>query len=757
MEATEQAERKHMNKSLAFASASHDVRAYLAGLVGLIEMSSKLLVSNSELDKPHSELETNLKQMDNCAQDLLGLLNSILDTSKIEAGKMQLEEEEFDLSYLLEDVVDLYYPIAMKKGVELVLDPCNGSVIKYSHVKGDRRKLKQVLCNLLSNAVKFTDEGHITVRAWTQKATLQNSIIKTNQNISVVKPFSWLFDKKNKESEDIEAVNSIQHDPCFMDFVFEVDDTGKGIPKENHKSVFENYVQVKENSVGQVGTGLGLGIVQSLSCWLGTLECVPIKVSGSIPSGANFSGLVRLMHGDIAIVDKEVGKKGTCFKFNVLLTTCENETVTYSLREGFEYGSTSGNKNQTQDRKTLHATSSGSSICSSSPRLQICPSSSTTKPEPSHVILYLADEERRRTSQLFIESLGIKVMVIKNRKHLTHTLKKFKKPKGHQISDQSSSESSEISSRCTSYSSSYSRRFPLRAMDHGNEFVSSMFNKTNIGAAPSFVLIIIDTNVGPFSKLSKIVSNFKKDVLNPSKVVWLEKPFENSVDFKKIDQDDIVISKPFHGSRLFQVIKLLPEFGGNWKSNNSSKSRREFRSQSNDESVCLSVEQYCWKGSQKSYKGKKYSVHQGEIQECGDSSNSKPLSGKKFLVADDDKISRKIAMAKLRSLGVSTIDQCENGVEAVRLVEEGLTKDFSNPPYDYIIMDFQMPEMDGFEATRKIREMGKRCGLHIPIIALSAEIDKLTTETGMDFHITKPIKEEHLLKAITCIENSDIM
>jgi hypothetical protein len=391
------------------------------------------------------------------------------------------------------------------------------------------------------------------------------------------------------------------------------------------------------------------------------------------------------MHGDIAIVDKEFGKKGTCFKFNVLLTTCENETVTYSLREAFEYGSTSGNKNQTLDKKTLHTTSSGSSICSLSPRLHICPSSSI-RPEPSHVILYIADEERRRTSQLFIESLGIKVMVVKNSKHLIHILKKIKKPKGHQISDQSSSESSELSSRCTSYNSSYSRRVPLRTMEHGTEFVSSMFNKTNIGATPSFVLIIIDANVGPFSKLCKIVSNFKKDVLNPSKVVWLEKPFESNVDFKKIDQDDIVISKPFHGSRLFQVIKLLPEFGGNWKSNNS---RREFRSQlvaSNDESV----EQYCWKGTQKSYKGKKYSVHQGEIQECDDSSNSKPLSGKKFLVADDNQMLRKIAMATLRSLGVTTIDQCENGVEAVRLVEEGLSKDFSNPPYDYILMDCQV-------------------------------------------------------------------
>ena len=106
-----------------------------------------------------------------------GLLNSILDTSKIEAGKMQLEEEEFDLAQLLEDVVDLYHPIGIKKGVDVVLDPYDGSAIKFSQVKGDRGKLKQILCNLLSNAVKFTCEGHVTVRTWVRKPSLQNSII----------------------------------------------------------------------------------------------------------------------------------------------------------------------------------------------------------------------------------------------------------------------------------------------------------------------------------------------------------------------------------------------------------------------------------------------------------------------------------------------------------------------------------------------------------------------------------------------------
>ncbi|KAB1203431.1 Histidine kinase CKI1 [Morella rubra] len=101
METTQQAERKSMNKSQAFASASHDIRASLAGLIGFIEICYDEVA-------PGSGLDINLRQMDTCAKDLLGILNSILDTSKIEAGKMLLEEEEFDLAQLLEDVVDLW-------------------------------------------------------------------------------------------------------------------------------------------------------------------------------------------------------------------------------------------------------------------------------------------------------------------------------------------------------------------------------------------------------------------------------------------------------------------------------------------------------------------------------------------------------------------------------------------------------------------------------------------------------------------------
>ncbi|XP_068492318.1 histidine kinase CKI1 [Phaseolus vulgaris] len=733
-EATQQAEKKNMNKSAAFASASHDVRASLAGITGLIELSSELVA-------PGSELETNLKQMNGCTQDLLGLLNSILDTSKIEAGKMQLEEEEFDVFHLLEDVVDFYHPVAVKKGVDLVLDPCNGSVVGYSRVKGDRGKLKQVLCNLLSNAVKFTDEGHIAVRAWTRKPKLlQNSTVTFNQ-LGSKKYLSCLFCNETEARSDVESTRSIQEDPHFMDFIFEVDDTGKGIPKENYKSVFENYVQIKNTALGQGGTGLGLGIVQSL---------------------------VRLMHGDIEIVEKDIGEKGTCFKFNVLLTVCENEAPSDgSRREGIGCGS--GDRMQGQEQ-TMHASCSGSSrICTMSPRLRIC--SSSPKPEASLVVLLIVDEERQRTSRRFLERLGIKVKVVTTEKSLFYTLRKIKQKAKHS-SGHNSPGSSDLSYCSTPHSS---LDIATRVSLEGTELMPLVFKKTDMGASPCFILIVIDANAGPFSELYTIVSNFKKDLRNPCKVVWLDKPFMRRINLKALNQDDIVTSKPFHGTRLFQTIKLLPEFGGAWESN-SSRAKREMtneratlktckdpglskytfplldRSQvsSTDKSTFQTTEQI--RKGKRPFKAKITLVHRGETQEVGNSSGChKPLRGKKFLVADDTSFLRNIASATLISLG-ATVEQCENGEQAVRLVDEGLPREFPHPPYDYILMDCQMPIMDGLEATKWIRRIEKAYDIHIPIIALTAGTERITIESGMDYHMVKPINREELLKAITYID-----
>ncbi|XP_059650720.1 histidine kinase CKI1-like [Cornus florida] len=687
MESTQQAERKSMNKSLAFASASHDVRASLAGITGLIEICREEVA-------PLSEFETNLMQMEVCINDLLGLLNSILDTSKIEAGKMQLEEEEFDLAQFLEDAVDLHYPVGMKKGVDLVLDPCDGSISKSALVKGDRGKLKQILCNLLSNAVKFTSEGHVTVRAWAKKPSFKNSILDSNRKSSL-SCLSCLFFKNHEAYNDpeVEAMKTIQQNSDCLEFVVEVDDTGKGIPKEKKESVFENYVQVKETALGQGGTGLGLGIVQSL---------------------------VRLMGGEIQIVDKEIGEKGTIFRFNAFLTTCTSSYAREDVESHGGYISSDSYQN------------SGPSNCTPSP-----------KPELSQVILFIQSDERQRTSQKFMESLGIKVHAVKQWEQLPHYLKKIKQKLNFWWF--SPSGRSDVSSRSDYMSRTGTRAkdLPLSAMD-GSDQIPPVHRRTNYRGVPNFILIVIDTNAGPFRELSKAVAEFRRDLVNTfCRVVWIDKPGAHNIHSKGLNGDklpptDLIISKPLHGSRLYHLIGLLPEFGGTLQCN-TTETRRPNK-----------------------YQVEKISSESKQGGQTGSmSSDQQPLSGKRVLVAEDNALLLKLTMSILSRLG-ATVELCENGEAALELVCKGLSDQRKSRasgvlPYDYILMDCEMPVMDGFEATRRIREEETYYGVHIPIIALTAhtagEEAGRMIEAGLDFHLTKPLKKEQLLEAIKYIHS----
>ncbi|XP_057517813.1 histidine kinase CKI1 [Amaranthus tricolor] len=737
MERTSQAERKNMKQSLAFARANHDVRGYLACIKGLIQLSYTDL-------PPSSEVVSNMKKIETCAEDLLVLVNSILDFSKMEAGKMQLEETEFDLGQLLEDIADLQHPVATKKGVDVILDPCDGSIFKFSLVKGDRSKLKQILGNLLSNAVKFTSQGHISIRCHARKLSLENSIIASNRN-SLLNRLSSFFHKNKRAYNDLEEMKTIKQDPNCMEFEFEVEDTGPGIPKDKRLLIFENFVQVKETSAGQVGTGLGLGIVQSL---------------------------VRLMGGDIEIVDKANGEKGTCFRFNIFLIVQE-ETVAHD--------------HPTEQLLTEHKDtnlSAGLTTCVQSPRT-----------EKSLVILLIKNEARRGMVQRYMESLGINVFVLSQTKQFSSTLKKIKSKIIEPQCYNSSSGRSDFSPPCgTTYLSSSSdcckpgpKLLPLSRME-GRDDVLPVYRRSKIRGPMKCILLVIDCNAGDdFQKLQRVVSQFRKDLhMTCTKVVWLDRPDTRREHFQGLQDENLpptdhIMSEPLHGSRLSRIIRLLPEFGGTTyvvsKAHPQSETEEEFVESSGGETKVIrnrkntkieppadsfgrdQLEVHRFTRSSRSSSSDKPKSQTTKIaQEREETNQTLPLEGKKILIVEDHLLQRKLAQTCVTRLGADN-QLCGNGKEALDIVCKALSEllnEGTEFPYDLILMDCQMPVMDGFEATKRIREEEKKYGVHIPIIALTAhEMDgeegKKIAEAGMDFQLTKPLQRNELLNLVNLV------
>ncbi|KAL8170666.1 hypothetical protein V2J09_022470 [Rumex salicifolius] len=629
----------------------------------------------------------------------------------------------------------------MKNCVEVVLDPCDGSVYSFSNVRGDYGKLKQILSNFLLKKDMYQFE-----------LELGNSALRNQSRRIQTRHLLFVAQVKRVEANLLDLTKRMKMDTNCIEFVFEVDDTGVGIPKDKHKTVFENFEQVNDAAVEVGGTGLGLGIVRSL---------------------------VQLMGGDIEIMDKS-SYRGTCFRFNVFLVACDLQMRTSpscSLPNHFH---------------NILLNNIGSSERAKAPP------SSLNNSNGSLVVLLIQNKGRRKMIQNLLEAHGLRVMVANEAKFLPSILKKVK----YKLIGSSFYSASDLSPRsCFSSSSSThredSKNVPLTALDGSNETVSALQGRP-ILLGISCVLLIVDANAGEFSDLSRLVFDFKKDVnrIKCCKVVWLEKPETRNLHFHRNDvaQADYIFIKPLQGSRLFQVIGHLPEFGG--KLTEPSPKRK--RSNTMEAGSTLDPDSSEQKLNPKASSSVTGRTTQTEIEEIGSSSSErssirqrssiaslskdkrvkgnetelavrrnplsassstsqKPLLGKKILIVEDHEVQKCIAVKIVKMMDAAVVETCKNGKEALYLVCKGL-KDQAlsgslEPPYHYILMDCQMPEMDGFESTRRIRIEEAKYGLHrIPIFALTAhesvEICESMLEAGMDAHLDRPLTKEKLVKAI---------
>lgn len=238
-EAKEAAIAANRAKSTFLANMSHELRSPLNAILGF----SQLMTRRSNLPSEHQE---NLGIITRSGEHLLTLINNVLDLSKIEAGRMTLNEQNFDLYRLLDDLEDMFQLRADDKRLQLVFDR-SPDVPQY--IRTDAVKLRQVLINLLDNAIRFTSHGGVS-----------------------------LYVRSTHFSAD-ESAKALA-----TNLYFAVEDTGPGITPDELNDLFKAFVQTKAGQQSQQGTGLGLPISRSFVQLMGG----EFAVSSEVGKGTRF-------------------------------------------------------------------------------------------------------------------------------------------------------------------------------------------------------------------------------------------------------------------------------------------------------------------------------------------------------------------------------------------------------------------------------------------------------------------------------------
>ena len=223
-EARVKAEDANRSKSEFLANMSHELRTPLNAIIGYSEM-----LEEEAADVGEDDFVPDLQKIQGAGKHLLGLINSVLDLSKIEAGRMELFLEEFSIREMVEDIAGTIIPVAHKNNNHLSVF-CPNDI---GELHADQTKLRQSLFNLLSNACKFTENGDITLTV-----------------------------------EQISAVDSSVYDGSWFRFI--VSDTGIGMKDDQVEKIFDAFTQADASTTRKYGgTGLGLAITKQFINMMG--------------------------------------------------------------------------------------------------------------------------------------------------------------------------------------------------------------------------------------------------------------------------------------------------------------------------------------------------------------------------------------------------------------------------------------------------------------------------------------------------------
>jgi len=236
-------------KSEFLANMSHEIRTPLNGIIGMVN-----LIKEDELDTKHMEM---IQTIDSCGENLLTILNDILDYSKIEAQKIDIENKPFLMRETIDDIYYLFKQTAKEKNLSLKL--IVDDEINELNVMGDSTRLKQVLSNLVSNAIKFTQKGEVLIEVKLLQRKSEGSVVK-----------------------------------------FSIIDTGAGISASQIDNLFSPFTQADASITRRFGgTGLGLSISKNLVNLLGG----ELNVESEVGKCSSFNFSLTLKE---SIIEKDI-------------------------------------------------------------------------------------------------------------------------------------------------------------------------------------------------------------------------------------------------------------------------------------------------------------------------------------------------------------------------------------------------------------------------------------------------------------------
>ena len=282
--ARELAERANAAKSAFLANMSHELRTPMTGILGMCD----LLLATKQTPDQKVVTET----LERSARSFLEMLNDLLDLAKIEAGRMSLDNRDFRFSEVMKDALEFFAPAMSQKGLEFSVE---WAPLEHDVLKGDAKRLRQILFNLIGNALKFTEKGSVTVR--------------------------------RRQHQDVDGT---------IVCVVEVSDTGIGIPEDVRGRLFRPFEQLDNSSARRFsGTGLGLNISKQLvDAMQGRID-----VDSSQGLGSTFAFTVRLSEGKAEEIEHRFtltparsGEVLKDFKLSILLVE-DNPTTQFLMTQ----------------------------------------------------------------------------------------------------------------------------------------------------------------------------------------------------------------------------------------------------------------------------------------------------------------------------------------------------------------------------------------------------------------------------------------